>query len=110
MGFSFRTSDQYGVDDYILWESRWQQLARLSGQELPVWTETFVASGGVRTYPFPGEVKLAKDEAFRTQDLDLVDPVDGGYVSRDSARTRYEDPRLDAPKQSRVNASYTVIS
>ena len=53
-GFSFRSTDQCKVPGYVLFESRWAQRARATGQELQGWKEKSVQANEYKTYPFPG--------------------------------------------------------
>jgi hypothetical protein len=59
--FSFRGVTEYATDDYVLFESRWQQLARVGGIDVNTWTEIPVND----TYPYPGKERLL-GTTFRT--------------------------------------------
>jgi hypothetical protein len=104
---SFRDSSQYRSDDFRLFESRWQQLARLWGTSVSNWSEIPITKAGQETYPFPGKEKLVDDEAFRTQDLTMYDLEQGVAQGRDGGG--YEQPRYGEPTPAVLNESYTVI-
>jgi hypothetical protein len=55
IGFSFRSSEQSRVSDFMLYESRWAQRARMNNQATSVWVEKPVQANENKTYPFPGE-------------------------------------------------------
>jgi hypothetical protein len=99
--FTFRSVEEYRTETFVLFESRWQQLARLSGVTMPTWAEDPVSE----TYPYPGASKQL-GETFRTLDLKLYD------VETKVANNRgpdYEDPSFETPEQQVLNDSYTVI-
>jgi len=52
---SFNFKGDYG--GVVILESRWQQVARLTGQVIPKWVETSVldVNSGEVTYPYPGD-------------------------------------------------------
>ena len=56
MEFSFRTDEQYKIPDFLLFEDRWQQMARLYGEPSKTWTEKKVKNVSCgETWPFPGK-------------------------------------------------------
>lgn len=107
-GFSFRTSEQMKSETYAHWESRWQQMARLTGQELKSWTEVAVKAAAKDTYPYPGE-RCLDEGSLVTQDLALADSEAGVSVDRGEHQAEYEAPELPAPQPSVLNTTYLVI-
>lgn len=106
--FSFRNPAQYRTEDFRIFEDRWQQLARLSGQALTTWRERSVA-GAEETMPYPGLGPWARQATYLEQDLRLHDPETGGSRPRAEARADYEDPEF-SPSKPRVPADrYLVI-
>lgn len=99
--FTYRTVAQYRTSNYVLFESRWQQLARLASIETNIWTEDPIND----TYPYPGK-EILLGNTFRTIDLQLYDVTDGLAVDRGSV---YETPSYDTPTASTLNTTYTVI-
>jgi hypothetical protein len=99
--FSFRSVKQYRTTDFVLFESRWQQLARVGGAGVNFWVEE-----GVRdTYPYPGKEKLL-GTSYRTLDPKLYDVTTGVANARGAA---YEDPEFNTPERHVLNDMYTVI-
>jgi hypothetical protein len=98
--FTHRTAEQYMAAGYVLQESRWQQLARQSGEDLPIWEEESVTG----TYPYPG-AGLA-GEIFRRVDVTLWDPQTGTAVDRGAA---YETPATTTSELVVPNEAYTVL-
>lgn len=93
MEFSFRTEDDYNIDDFLLYEDRWQQLARLgggSGQQR--WKERAVKSKVCEaTYPFPGKKWLVDEKVYMQQDFSIATFENGGIIDK----RRGESPALD---------------
>lgn len=54
IGFSFRSSDQYKVGKFTLFESRWAQIARTTQQTSNYWREKIVKANEQSTMPYPG--------------------------------------------------------
>lgn len=115
--FSFRTMEQYKSQDFLLFEDRWQQMARLAGQSGEPWEEKFVKTQvDPETYPFPGKEKY-KEPVYIEQDLELYKFEGGGFrslqraVSHDPVQTepKYETPAYAAPKRKTLNASYLIV-
>ncbi len=99
--FTYRSTPQYRTNDYVLFESRWQQLARLSGTPVKTWTEEAV--GG--TYPYPGTTAIL-GTTYRTLDPVLYNINNGRAVDRGAL---YENPTFNLPQQYVLNGTYTVI-
>jgi hypothetical protein len=103
--FSFRTTGQCGTNNFNIYESRWQQMARLSGQVMPTWLETFVTTNSIDTYPYPGSTATLAN-SYKTVDTNLFDPS----VNRDKVRSDsgYTSPVFATPGTHPLS-SYTVI-
>jgi hypothetical protein len=104
MGFSFRTDEDYKIQDFLLYEDRWQQLARLSGQEPQMWTETAVKSKICdKTYPFPGKKWLIDEKVYKGQDFQIATYENGGIIDK----KRGEAPDLvDEYKKPKFKRTY----
>jgi hypothetical protein len=100
--FSFRLLKDYRCNDFVMFESRWQQWARLSGAQVAVWKETGVNG----TYPYPGKRALSKKKRYKTLDPILYDQTTGLALDRGPL---YENPEFNAPKSEVMNKHYIVI-
>jgi hypothetical protein len=114
--FSFRKDDEYKVDDFELFEDRWQQMARLAGQDTGKWEEKPVESvSGTETWPFPGKAKLKEEKAFVTQDFTIVEASGGNLRDKDrgsggsSLAGPYKEPKLGEPKRETITDMYLII-
>ena len=116
MEFSFRNDDQYKVPDFMLFEDRWQQMARLTGKVPDRWTEKPVESKvGGQTYPFPGKTKLVDEPAFSTQDFNIVETAGDGL--RDKRRNSgssnlaaaYSSPQFKNSPPQIINGAYPIV-
>ena len=109
IGFSWRSSEETGTAKFVLYESRWQQIARQTSQTLGVWAETPVRYRQTETYPLPGREAFA-GTVFRKQDLRLVDFVSGHYVARgEELSDSYRTPQYAASVPAKLESAYTVI-
>jgi hypothetical protein len=83
--FSFRRDEDYRVDnDFVIFEDRWQQYARIGGQNTGLWEEKPVKTGGgVETWPFPGKAKMTDKDVFKQQDFSIVEVVGKAFRDKD---------------------------
>ena len=104
--FAFRTIQDYGMPDFKLFETRWQQLAREAEFNLPKWQERAVATINGDSYPFPGNFT---ESNFYQQTLQLYD--DGNYKDRaqqdGQLSEAYANGTIAQPQQVTLN-EYTV--
>jgi hypothetical protein len=114
--FSFRKDDDYHVEGFELFEDRWQQLARLSGQDMDTWDEKPVeVDGGQLTWPFPGKAKLVDENVFVTQDFTIVEDAGGGLRDKDrgsgtgGVAGAYSSPKFGAPQRKTIVENYKII-
>jgi hypothetical protein len=115
MEFSWRTDEQYKIPDFMLYEDRWQQMARLAGKIPNRWTEAAVKSKVAgETYPFPGKKWLEEPGAYRTQDFNLVESSGGNL--RDKTRGaegnltgEYREPKFAQSKPEKINGQYPIV-
>jgi hypothetical protein len=116
MEFSFRTDEQYKVFDFMLFEDRWQQMARLANKVPERWTETGVKSKVAgETFPFPGKNWLTETPAFSTQNFGIVEQSDGNL--RDKKRNSgsgdlaapYKNPKFDNSQPQVINGNYPIV-
>jgi hypothetical protein len=116
MEFSFRTDAQYKVPDFMLFEDRWQQMARLSGKIPERWTEKSVESKVAGpTYPFPGKTKLTEEPAFSTQDFSIVENAGDGLRDRrrnsgsGDLASPYSNPEFKSSEPQVINGTYPIV-
>ncbi len=111
--FSLRRSEDYKLDSsFALFESRWQQLARLGGTVMPTWTESYVTTSdpaNPQTYPWPGSGATTA-ATWYTQDLSLYDVTTGVSIQRGTNQADYETPTFQAPTATVLNGNYTVVN
>lgn len=82
--FTLRSRQEYRTTAFTLFESRWQQLARLSNTVPATWEETAIRSTLAGSmYPYPGGSSY--DSMFCTQDLGMFDVEKGLPKSRGDA-------------------------
>lgn len=114
--YSLRNAEQYRTTELILFETRWQQLARVGGSGVPTWVETEVDVNGDPTYPHPGLGPwTGTDESsnpvfsFYRQDLSLHSISSGRSVSRASNQVDYETPAHPRATPASLAGNYRVI-
>jgi len=119
MEFSWRTDDDYNIPNFMLYEDRWQQMARLTNKIPSRWTETSVKSKvaeGGETYPFPGRKWLIDRPAYRTQDFNLVEVKGGNLVDKERGENgnladEYKQPKFaQASAPEIINGQYPIVS
>lgn len=83
-GFSFRSDADYRIEkDFELFEDRWQQYARIGGENTGEWLEKPVKDGtGIETWPFPGK-KMFDANIFIQQDFTILENVGKGFRDKD---------------------------
>lgn len=104
-GFSFRKTSEYGTDNFILFDSRWQIMARFNGDGQP-WTEKAVKQGDQETYPFPGKEALVDNQSLRTIQATLYTPSNGLAKNRSSGL--FESPVMPAPQNRNLQGTYLI--
>jgi hypothetical protein len=104
--FAFRTIQDYGMPDFKLFETRWQQLAREADYNLPKWQERAVSTANGDSYPFPGNFTASN---FYQQPLQLYNS--GNYKDRalqdGQLSEAYSNGTIQQPQQASLN-DYTV--
>ncbi len=116
MEFSFRTDEQYKIPDFLLFEDRWQQMARLYGKSSDVkkWTEKPVKNKACGpTYPFPGK-KWLESDGFAMVDYNIVTGDAEGLRDRDRGNQgtlaeEYKKPKFKEIKKKKINGEYPII-
>ena len=88
--FSFRNEKQYGTDDFSLPETRWQQLARGTGDGT-AWDEEPVEYQSTQLMPYPGYEAWRKP-GFMTLDPQIHKPETGLDEARGTGGP-YADPK-----------------
>lgn len=118
MGFSFRTDDDYNIKDFLLYEDRWQQLARIAGKSGQKWTENGVldkAATGEKTYPFPGKKWLVDEKAYKEQSLRIATYDGSGIIDKKRGKSpdlvpEYAQPEFKAPEEPKaIDGNYPIV-
>lgn len=113
MEFSFRKDEDYKIDDFLLYEDRWQQMARLGGEVPDRWTERAVKVKVCdKTYPFPGKKWLQDEPAYKEQDFKIVQ-IQDGYIDKERGKAPglaadYKDPEFKQPTDQIINGYYII--
>ena len=113
MEFSFRKDEDYKIPDFLLYEDRWQQMARLGGEIPDRWTEKPVKVKVCdKTYPFPGKKWLQDEPAYKEQDFKIVQ-IQDGYIDKERGKApglagEYKDPEFKPPTEQIINGYYPI--
>jgi hypothetical protein len=123
--FTFRNPAQYHTQDFKLFEDRWQQLARLGGEELAFWDEKSInGSSAEETMPYPGKKPWKDDNTYMQMDLALFDPETGASIPRTKSAAgspdqgpptprvtedKYENPQFKDPQPQPPAKGYMII-
>jgi hypothetical protein len=113
--FSFRTDDNYNIEDFVLYEDRWQQMARIGGAEPEKWTEKAVKSKVIdETWPFPGKKWLSDQPAYVEQELKIAEKQGGGLRDKDRGEAPglagdYSEPEFKSNDPKTLNGNYPII-
>ncbi|TMJ00810.1 MAG: hypothetical protein E6G97_17915 [Alphaproteobacteria bacterium] len=106
--FSLRTVEQYATTDFLIYEARWQQQARLAGQEMPTWSEPIVDTAiAGPTRPYPGQGVWDTALSGRTVDNQLYDEEAGMAADREDAA--YLESETAEPETYELEGGYTVV-
>ena len=111
--YSLRTQQQYGTQNFYVYEDRWQRLARMRGSQARLWVEPLVYSRGAQTAPFPGAEALASSDGMRLVDSALLD-VDGANMKPKPRKTDgefadyYTAPEFAQPQTVSLNDGYRI--
>jgi hypothetical protein len=109
MGFSFRSTAQSRVSDFMLYESRWAQRARMNNQSTNVWVEKPVQANENKTYPFPGEDAWT-GQSYRKINTSLYVKGNNG-LGPIPAGPDYEQASLaELPEAVTADGNYPVIA
>lgn len=113
--FSFRKDDDYNIKDFLLYEDRWQQMARIGGDIPDKWTEkpVIAVACGEPTYPFPGKKWLQDQPALKEQDFNIVQLQKGGYIDLERGKAPglagpYRNPEFKSPQEKIINGNYII--
>ena len=115
MEFTFRTDEQYKIPDFLLYEDRWQQMARIGGSIPERWTEKPVkAKACEETWPFPGKKWLNEEPAYVEQDFNIVEMAGGGLRDKDRGEApglagEYASPEFKSNDKKIINGYYPII-
>jgi len=104
--FSFRTTHDYGTQDWYMYEPRWAQMARHAKQQISTWEEQAVKWNSHDTYPYPGSDALLGMTYYQV-DGGLRDKTTGRAVARGEA---YENAELkDKQPDGSTNSNYPIV-
>jgi len=112
--FSFRTDADYNIPDFVLYEDRWQQMARLGDSSPEKWAEKPVkVKTGPASFPFPGKKWTQDEQTYVEQDLSIVQN-NGGYIdqSRGTAPNlsgEYQNPEFKENNKKTLDGTYPII-
>lgn len=114
--FSCRSAEQYqtytsGGGRFRIYEDRWQQLARKSGNVSTKWQEPVVVSQGVNTMPWPGYESFTQPGGLVLVPTTMFDMATGTAKPRGSAESPpgyYADPKYGTPDKVVLNDNYLV--
>lgn len=104
--FTFRTTEQYRTTQAAVYETRWQQRARIGGQSLPLWNEPTVTAGAGETSPYPGKERWFDEAAGRQIDPVIYNEQQGWAADRNGA---YASANYAAPQSVILAGTYTVV-
>lgn len=110
--FSFRddkSQQQYNTQDYLIVESRWQQMARLGieGGYGTAWEEPTVVYHGDKQLPYPGYINWTSETMLRLNSLQFFDTKAG--VSKPRTDAAYETPSYAEAKKVKPVEEYKTI-
>jgi hypothetical protein len=114
MEFSFRKDDDYKIQDFMLYEDRWQQMARLDGKVPERWTERPVKVKVCdQTYPFPGKKWLKDQPAYVEQDFKIVQ-IQSGYIDKERGQApglagEYAEPEFKSNDPKILDGTYPIV-
>jgi hypothetical protein len=115
---SLRVPVDYKNDEFVHYEPRWQQMARLHTDTVPQWEENAVESNHAGdpdwddTYPFPGKKRLITEASFQRQGLKLYDtgtPAAEAGWAEDRGALYEADCTLNAPVTANLNQNYKHV-
>lgn len=112
--FSFRRDEDYKIPDFVLYEDRWQQMARLGGQTPDKWSERPVKNKACsESWPFPGKKWLKDQPAYVEQDFSIVQ-VEGGYIDKERGKApglagEYQQPKYKNNNKKTLDGNYPII-
>lgn len=108
--FFFRTSEQERCVPFAMFETRWQQMARLFPKPVKKWAERPVIweCDDSITYPHPGKKSWADDPNYHHENLDLYQTSLNLNVDRAIGGV-YEDPTYKASTTEELDGKWLVI-
>lgn len=101
--FLYRSTEQYGTAEQVVFEARWQQIARLTGQTMDTWTEE--DEGG--TYPYPGADVWVDSEAYKQCDPKIFDVAAGSPKA--TTEDAYKAPQYAEATSLVLDGNYYVV-
>ena len=109
---SLRVKADYGSGAFVVFEDRWQQLARLNSEFLSPWRENAVVTPKANTYPYPGEEAFTTaSSVFYRQDVTMFNVAAGRSRSHGAGSNvdeKYSSPAFAVPEGGPLS-NYTVL-
>ena len=114
--FGYRTEEEYKIpSDFMLYEDRWQQMARLTNKIPARWTEKPVLCHGEPHWPYPGKDMFTKDK-FAQPASTLFEFTASQGRSKDrfgapgELATAYSEPKYGDPTPVALDGNYPITS
>ncbi len=112
--FSFRLDEDYKIEDFALYESRWQQMGRLIDTIPEYWFERKVKNKKCQeTWSYPGKKWWDSEPSFVEQDFKIVTPQ-SGYIDKQrnpapGLASEYKQPEFKPNEPKKLNGQYGII-
>lgn len=112
--FYFRSSEQQQTENFVLFETKWQQEARVKGMSVQKWTENPVMgsdcfSGLTKySYPPPGKGSWVDNQSLYTQDQTLFN-VNTNLAEDWGAAYEYPTPTYSEPTKQVFDGNFLII-
>ena len=110
--FTYRTDDEYGLQDFKIYADRWQNIAEYSNVSTDTWEEKEVKTKSEKgCYPFPGDKYYQSEKCLVFQPLSLYNQENNTYEDRKSGEEIsdiYKNPKYEKPEIKELK-DYTII-
>lgn len=110
--FTYRTDDEYNLNDFKIYADRWQNIAEYADASTDTWKEKEVKTKSEKgKYPFPGDKYFQGENCLVFQPLTLYNQENNTCEDRKSGEEIsgiYKDPKYKKPEIKSLN-DYTII-
>ena len=112
--FYFRSTDQQKMSDLVLFETKWQQEARVIGMPVVAWTENPIVFNGCFTgitdynYPPPGKAAWVTDSDWYNEDQTLYS-LSTNLMTDWGPAYEYPTPTYQAPTNQPFDGNFLII-